>query len=122
LLILAISSLTADKRFVIVGWLAIALLPQITQKILFEQLPPASTTRFLGSLSPSNDIVLLTNWLFDLRSAWQASGLPHQAYAAALGPNVEPLYPAIVLLAVTAAAGAIAYRRVVRFSRSAANV
>lgn len=66
--------------------------------------------------------MLLTNWLFDLRSALHATGLPPQAYEAALGRAVEPLYPALVLLTVTVAAGALAYRRVVRFSQSAANV
>ena len=122
LLILALSSLTADKRFVVVAWIAIALLPEIIQQILFEELEGASTTRFLGSLSLNNNIMLLTNWVFDLRSAWQATGLPREAYEAALGRAVEPLYPALVLLAVTLTAGAIAYRRVVRFSQSAANL
>ncbi len=122
LFILALSSLTADRRFVIVGWLALALLPHITQQILYEQLEPTATTGFLGSLSLSNNVLILATWLLDLRQAWQATGLPMKAYEAALGPPVQPLYPALVLLTLTVLAAAICYRRVVRFSRSAANV
>jgi hypothetical protein len=122
LLILAISSLTADKRFVIVGWLALALLPHITQGILYEQMDPQDTTRFLGSLSLSYDVQILAAWLFDLRQTWESTGLPPQAYGAALGPAVKPLYPALVLLGVTGLAALVCYRRVVRFSQAAANV
>jgi hypothetical protein len=122
LLILALSSLTADRRFVIVGWLALALLPHITQQILYEQLGPEATSGLLGSLSLSNDVLILATWLLDLQHAWAATDLPIKAYAAALGPQVQPLYPALVLLGLTALAAGICYRRVVRFSRSAANV
>jgi ABC-type transport system involved in multi-copper enzyme maturation permease subunit len=122
LFILALSSLTADKRLVIVGWLAIALLPHITQQILYEQLEPATTAGLLGSLSLCNDVLIMATWLLNLRPAWEATGLPSHAYEAALGPPVQPLYPALVLLVLTALAAAICYRRVVRFSRSAANV
>lgn len=122
LLILALSSLTSDKRFVIVGWLAIILLPHITQQALYEHMDPEKTTQFLGSLSLSNDVVILASWLFGLRSAWEASGLPPQAYAAALGPPVEPLYPAIVLLVTTVLAATVCVRRVVRFSQSASSL
>jgi ABC-type transport system involved in multi-copper enzyme maturation permease subunit len=106
LVILALSSLTADKRIVIVSWLALALL----------------TTGFLGSLSLSGDVLILATWLFDLPHTWQATGLPPQAYAAALGPAVQPLYPALVLLGTTGLAAVICYRQVVRFSRAAAKV
>ena len=122
LLILALSSLTADKRFVIVGWLALALLPHITQQILYEQMDPQSTTRFFGSLSLNNDVVILSTWLLDLREAWDSSGLPAQAYESALGPPVQPLYPALVLAGLTALAAVVCYRRIVRFSQAAANV
>ena len=93
LLILALSSLTADKRFVIVGWLALGLLPHITQGVLYEQLDPQDTTRFLGSLSLGYDVQILAAWLFDLRQRWESTGLPARAYEAALGPPVKPLYP-----------------------------
>jgi len=122
LFILALSSLTADRRFVIVAWLALALLPHITQQILYEQLGPDATSGILGSLSLSNNVLILATWLLDLRNAWDATGLPINAYQAALGPPVQPLYPALMLLALTALAAAVCYRRVVRFSRSAANV
>jgi hypothetical protein len=122
LAILALSSLTADKRVVIVGWLALALLPHFTQQVLYEHLDPQLTTGFLGSLSLSGDVLILTTWLFDLPHTWQATGLPPQAYAAVLGPAVQPLYPALVLLGMTALAAVICYRQVVRFSRAAANV
>lgn len=122
LAILALSSLSADKRFVIVGWLALALLPHITQQALYEHLDPQLTTGFLGSLSLSGDITILTAWLFNLPQTWQATGLSPQAYGAALGPTVQPLYPALVLLGTTALAAIICYRQVVRFSRAAANV
>jgi hypothetical protein len=122
LLILALSSLTADKRFVIVGWLAVALLPHITQGILYKQMDPQDTTRFLGSLSLGYDVQILAAWLFDLRQGWENTGLPARAYEAALGPPVTPLYPALVLLGVTGLAALVCYRRVVRFAQSAANV
>ncbi len=122
LLILALSSLTADKRFVIVGWLAVLLLPHVTQQMLYHQLPAEHTRGFLGSLSLNNDVLILTTRLFHLREAWAATGLPARAYEAGLAPAVPPLYPALVLLAVAVVAGAVCYRRVVRFSQSAANL
>jgi len=122
LVILALSSLSADKRFVIVGWLALALLPHFTQQILYKHLDPQLTTGILGSLSLSGDVLILTAWLFDLPHTWQATGLPPQAYAAALGPAVQPLYPVLVLLGTTVLAAMICYCQVVRFSRAAANL
>ncbi|MEW6249905.1 MAG: hypothetical protein AB1716_04605 [Planctomycetota bacterium] len=120
--ILALSSITADRRFVLVGWLAVALLPHMAQQILYQHLQPGATTRLLGSLSLSNDVLLLTTWLFDLRRAWEATGLPPGVYQAALGREVQPLYPMLVLLGTAGLAAAICYRRVVRFSRAAANI
>ncbi len=122
LAILALSSLSADKRFVLVAWLAVALLPHFTQQVLYEHVDPQLTTGWLGSISLSGDVLILTAWLFDLRQAWQTTGLPATAYSAALGPAVQPLYPALVLLGVTVLAAGICYERVTRFSRAAANV
>lgn len=122
LLILAISSLTSDKRFVLVGWLAVVLLPEITQQVINENVAAADTSRLLGSVALSQNTVTLTAWLLGLREVWASTPLPAEAYEAALGRQVEPIYPAMALLGVALVAGVICYRRVVRFSQAAANV
>lgn len=121
-LILAISSLTADKRYVVVGWLAVVLLPHVAQGIIHDQMSAEATMGLLGSISLGSNAIVLSEWLFDLRSAWAATPLPAEAYQAALSRPVEPVYPALVLLFVTLGAGLVCYRRVVRFSQAAANV
>jgi len=117
LVILAISSLTEDRRFVMVGWLAVALLPHFTQQILYEHLDPQLTTGFLGSLSLSSDSVTLASWLLDLRAAWEATGCRRRPMRPRSDGSAAAV-SALVLLGTTALAAAICYRRVVRFSRS----
>ena len=51
----------------------------------------------------------------------ELTGLPARAYTSALGPQRRPLYPALVLVGTAVVAAAVCYRRVVRFSRAAAN-
>ncbi|HUU83720.1 MAG TPA: hypothetical protein VM243_09470 [Phycisphaerae bacterium] len=122
IVVLALSSLTSDSRYVTVGWLAVCLLPVMAQSIIHESVDSVHTTGLLGSMSLQDDIVILTEWLFDMRGAWAATPLPAEAFERALSRPVEPMYPALVLCAVTVVAALVCYRRVVRFSRAAANV
>lgn len=120
--VLALSSLTSDHRYVTVAWLAVCLLPVFAQAIVDELLPGQSRAGLLGCISLRDDMVILTEWLFGLRDAWEASGLPTRAFGEALAKPIKPLYPALVLAGWTVVAALVCYRRVVRFSRSAANV
>ena len=65
---------------------------------------------------------LLTERLFGIREAWEASSLPSKAFKSALARPVEPVYAMIVLGGWTAGALLLCYRRVVQFSRSASDV
>lgn len=122
IVILALSAMTSDSRYVAVGWLAVCLLPAMAQGIVNDSLEATQTTGLLGSISLQGDVVTLTEWLFDMRNAWAATPLPVEAYQRALGSPVEPIYPAIVLGVITVLAATFCYRRVLRFSRAAANV
>ena len=119
---LAISSLSADKRYVTVGWFAICILPVIAQKILNQNLPDARTLGWLGSISLREDVRVLTERLFGLREALEQSGLAQEKFAEGLLNPVEPMYPAIVLGGLVVVSFLVCYRRVVKFSRSAASV
>jgi len=121
-IILAISSLSSDQRYVTVAWLAVCLLPAVGQSIIDQVLPPASTTGWLGCLSLRDSVLTVTDWLFGLRPALEASTLPAEAFNNALLKPVSPAYAGTVLGMWTAAAIFVAYRRVVAFSRSAASV
>ena len=121
-LILALSSLSADKRYVTIGWLAVCILPLTAQSILTEELPAGTAVGFLGSISLSGDFTMLTEWLLGLRRALEATPLPPRAFNQALGAPIKPIYPAVVLLGVTVASLLVCYWRVLRFSRAAANV
>jgi len=121
-LMLVLSSMGSDKRLVTFGWLSICLIPSAAQKILTESLPPEQTTGFLGSISLMRNSTILTQWLFGTRQALEATPLPKEAWEQALGPAVEPMYPAIVLAVLVVFSLAVCYRRVVRFSQAAANV
>lgn len=120
LVMVALSSITSDSRYVTVGWLSVCLLPAMAQGIVDSHIPPAQMTGWLGSISFNNNVAVLTERLFDLRAAWQASGIPSDAFAQALASPVQPLYPALVLGGVTLMAGTYCYRRISTFSRSAA--
>jgi hypothetical protein len=122
ILILALSSTTSDSRYVAVAWLAICLLPVMAQAIVNDALDPTQTTGLLGSISLRGNVMTLTQWIFDMRDAWAATPLPAGAYEQALGNPVRPVYPAIALGVITVAAAVFCYRRVLHFSRSAANV
>lgn len=121
LVMLALSSMTSDSRYVTVGWLAVCLLPAVAQTIIRENLDEIHTQGWLGSISLRDNFVALTERLFDLRGAWEATSLPEQTYARALGHPVDALYPAVVMAVITLAAATYGYRRVLKFSRSAAN-
>jgi hypothetical protein len=121
-IILALSSMTSDSRYVTVAWLAVCLLPLMAQAIVSKALEPDQTTAWLGSISLSGDLTALTGWQLDLRQAWEATPLPPETYHGALARRLDPLYPAIVIAVITVAAALFCYRRVLRFSRAAANV
>jgi len=121
-IMLALSSLSSDRRFVAVGWLAVCLLPLVGQEILRENLPREATTGWLGSVSLLDNVGIVGEWLFDLRAQWEATALPSDVYRRVLGRPVAPIYPAVVLASVTLVSIVVCYRRVVRFSRSAANL
>ncbi len=120
--VLALSSITSDQRYVTVGWVAICILPILAQRIINESLPPEVTTGWLGCISLRDDIVVLTERLLRIRQGLAATGLPAERFNQALGHAVEPAKAAAVLGAFTAAAILMSWRRVVRFSRSAATV
>ena len=121
-IVLALSSLTSDHRYVTVAWLAVCLLPMFAQAIVNEELPQQSTTGWLGCMSLRDNILVLTEWLFGMRQAMEASSLPAEAFSNALVRPVKTEYAALVLGAWVAAAIAVSYWRVVRFARSAANL
>lgn len=121
-IILALSSLTADHRFVTVGWLAICILPVIGQKIMVETLPADVTTQWLGCVSLRDNILTLTDWLLGLRASLESSGLPAEAFNRALHRPVRVSCAATVMAGWTLVAMLVTYWRIVRFSKSAANL
>ena len=121
-IILALSSLSSDHRYVTVAWLAVCLLPMTAQTIVNDLLPPESTTGWLGCLSLRDNVVTLTDWLFGVREAIEAARLPTEAFTRALVKPVSVPRATIVLAAWTVGGLLVSYRRVVSFSRSAANV
>jgi len=120
--ILALSAASADRRYVTVGWLAVCLLPMVAQEILDDALPSHLTQRFLGSVSPYRDVTVLADWLFGMEAAYEGMALPSRAAASALSHSLDPVYPAVVLAAVTLLSAILCYRRVVRMSRAAATL
>lgn len=118
---LALSSLSADKRYVAVGWFAICILPVFAQRIVQKNLPD-QTRGWLGSISLRDDVRVLTERLFGLRGALEQSGLSQEKFARGLLRPVDPWYPAFVLGALVMVSLVVCYRRVVKFSRSAASV
>ncbi len=121
MIMLALSSITSDSRYVTVGWLAVCLLPAMAQAIVLENIPTDRVTGWLGSISLMDNAVMLTEKLFNLREAWQQSGIPPKAFADALAHPIDPFYPAIVLGSVTLVASAFCYRRILTFAKSAAS-
>ncbi len=122
LLILAISSATPNRRFATAGWFAICLLPSVAQAIVNDTLRGEATTQWLGAISLRGNIMILTEWLFDIRIAFADSGLPTESFERALLSPVEPAFPAVVLGSLTIACALLCYVRVVSFSRSAASM
>ncbi|HUW82131.1 MAG TPA: hypothetical protein VMZ31_04950 [Phycisphaerae bacterium] len=120
--ILTLSAANADRRYVTVGWLALCLLPMVAQGVLDDALPSKSTQGFLGSVSPYRDVTVLADWLFDMEAAYEGMALPSGAAKSVLSHSVDPVYPAVVLAAVTLFAAMLCYRRVMRMSRAAATL
>jgi len=121
-IVLALSSLSSDHRYVTVAWLAVCLIPGIAQGIINDLLPPDSTVGWLGCVSLRHNVITLTNWLFGVREAIEAMSLPTTAFAQALVNPVSVPRATIVLAAWTVGGLLLSYRRIVGFSKSAANV
>jgi ABC-type transport system involved in multi-copper enzyme maturation permease subunit len=120
-IILAFSSVTSDSRFVTAAWLGVCLLLHFGQ-VIVNAVPHVSTDGFLGCISLIDNVRTLTDWLFGLRAAWEATSLPSEAFDAVLARPVKPICAAIVMGAWTIISFLVAYRQVVSFSRKAANV
>lgn len=120
--ILALSSLSPDRRLVTASWLAVALLPAMTRWAVKFEAGTGHVAGLLGSLSLGHNALHLTEWLLGVRDVWQETGLPVSVYESALGSKGDPLQPALVMLGVTILAFIVCYRRVVRFSRAAASL
>lgn len=117
--ILALSSLSSDQRYVTVGWVAVCLLSIFAQKIVNEALPPESSNSWLRAISLRDNIVLLSDRALGVRRALEISDLPGEKLTHAFSRPMEASN-AIVLVGLTLISLYIAWRRVVRFSRSAA--
>jgi len=117
--ILALSSMSSDQRYVTVGWVAVCLLSIFAQKIVNESLPPESSNTWLRAISLRDNIVALSEKALGVRQALEVSSLPGDNLARVLSRPMEPSN-AVVLAALTLISLFVAYRRVVRFSRSAA--
>jgi hypothetical protein len=118
--ILALSSLSSDQRYVTVGWVAVCLLSIFAQRIVSEALPESSNT-WLGAISLRDNVVMLSERALGVRRALEVSALPGDKLTRALSRPMESSN-AIVLGALTLVSILVAWRRVVRFSRSAATV
>ena len=119
--ILALSSLSSDQRYVTVGWVAVCLLSIFAQQIVNNALPAESSNSWLRAISLRDNIVVLSERALGVRQALEVSALPGDKLTRALSRPMEPSN-AIVLAALTAFSILVAWRRVVRFSRSAATV
>jgi hypothetical protein len=120
-ILLDLSSLTSDHRYVVFGWLAVCLLPAFAQAIVNEELPRDVTGGWLGCISLRSDALVVLNWLLGMPEVWAASPLPEDGLGRLMKP-VEPACAGVVLGACVVIAILVCYRQVVRFSRSAANV
>ncbi len=121
-IIIALSSLTSDRRYVTVAWLAVCVLLVVAQTVVNKALPEESAQGLLGCISLRDNVLVLTNWLFGIHEAWEAANLPAEAFSRAPLSTDRVLYAAVVMTAWVVGAFLLCYRQVVRFSRSAANV
>ncbi|MBI1825780.1 MAG: ABC transporter permease subunit [Planctomycetes bacterium] len=118
--IIALSSITSDQRYVTVGWVAICLLPMFAQKIINESLPSNATMGWIGCISLRDDIFVVAEHLLHVRKGLAATSLPAERFAQALTRPIDPAKAATVLGVLTVSAIFFSWRRVVRFSRMAA--
>ena len=121
-IILALSSITSDHRYVATGWLAVCAMLAIAQAILGEALSAEAMRGWPGCLSIGGDVLVVSEWLFGIREAWQGSQLPTGAFQDVLVSPVRVGYAATVLGGWTAAGLFVCFRRIVKFSRAAASV
>ena len=121
-IVIALSSLTSDRRYVMGAWLAVCVLLASAQAVVRDALPEESLRGFLGCISLRDSMAVLAEWLFGMRASWEAAALPPEAFSRAPLSEVSPVCAVVVLAAWTAGALLLGYRQVVRFSRSAANV
>lgn len=116
--ILALSSLSSDQRYVTVGWVAVCLLSIFAQKIVDESLPDVNNA-WLRAISLRDNIIALSEKALGVREALKASALPSDSLTRALSKPME-VSNAFVLIGLTILSFTVAWRRVVKFSRSAA--
>lgn len=119
--ILALSSLSADQRYVTVGWIALCILSIFAQQIILEFLPEETATGWLRAISLRDNVVMISERLLGVRVALERTTLPAAQFEKAF---LRPMEAAHVAVMATLAVGSlvVAWRRVVRFSRSAASV
>jgi ABC-type transport system involved in multi-copper enzyme maturation permease subunit len=118
--ILALSSLSSDQRYVTVGWVAVCLLSIFAQRIVSEALPESGNS-WLHAISLRDNVVMLSERALGVRRALEISALPGDKLTRALSRPME-YSNTLVLGGLTLVSIFVAWRRVVRFSRSAATV
>lgn len=119
--ILALSSLSSDQRYVSVGWVALCVLSIFAQQIVLQALPPESLNGWLKAISLRDNIVIVFEQLLGVRESLGRTNLPANQFETALLRPMEFANVA-VLIGLTLASVFVAWRRVVRFSRAAASV
>ncbi len=123
LIILALSSLTRDRRLVSVAWFAIALLPIAIQAVLDDAVPGRYATGLLGAVSLQRNFGRLTYWMLDVDGAVTSSGHA-KLFGSAAGSGLYGAdlgYSVAVLAAITAVCLLICLKRVRRFQVAVAN-
>ena len=122
-IILALSALWRDRRFVMVAWIALALLPIAIQAILDEAAPGDYAQGFLGAVSLQRNLERLSYWVLGTKQVMAASWAPPLLRQAAggevLGQNLGASLA--VLAAITGVSWLICLRVVRRFQVAAAN-
>lgn len=119
--ILALSSLSSDQRYVTVGWIAMCVLSIFAQQVILESLSADATNSWLRSISLRDNVVMISERLLGVRQALARTTLPSEQFEPAFLRPMEPAN-AVIMTGLAALSLVVAWRRVVRFSRSAATV
>jgi len=121
-IMLALSALWRDRRFVVVAWIALVLLPIAVQAILDEAAPGDYAEGFLSAVSLQRNLERFTYWVLGAKQVMAASGAPPLLRQAAGGRVLgQDLGASLVVLAVvTAVSWLICLKMVRRFQVAAA--